>query len=59
MFKKLKSAAKKALSSKPITYQRVAKKGTMHPKKAPVMQKKFRQYGDKGYKPSNGRGVGY
>lgn len=31
------------------------KKGTKYPAKKPAMK----QYGDKGYKPSTGKGVGY
>lgn len=59
MFKKAKQLLKKAISSKPITY--TAPKRMERPKRRPVTPHRggLKQYGEKGYRPSNGKGVGY
>lgn len=56
MFKKF---LKKALSGKPITYKKKATPIKKAVKRVVARKPRFKQYGDKGYRPSNGLGVGY
>lgn len=58
--RRIKRVAMTALSSKPVSYEKVPVKKQV---KLKVVERKttppsMRQYGDKGYRPSTGRNVG-
>lgn len=60
MKKGLKTYGTKTNFTSPSEYLGAAKRGTPLKKKGMTMKKKsMLQYGDKGYKPSNGIGVSY
>ena len=65
--RRIAASLKRAVSSKPVKYKAKPKpqqsrlpKGQKPTLKWPAKPKKrMKQYGDKGYRPSSGRGVGY